>query len=229
MLVNARQVEALSLPLSLITTLPQLQRLRHLVLEAHADTETDMLRRLMADLGQDAASSAPNLETLHLSLRAVCPEHPDALPPNLYLCIHDSRRGGLRLDRLQRLRHVTLMRFAPVKVVLPEGCGLTLVGSLEMAARVWKNRLHESVIGQHLRMLHIISGEEFLQRNARYEGARDGPLNMDVLWGASDKLQHVFSAFCPRLTHLSLACANLALRRRRLCWVRACQRCSACS
>jgi hypothetical protein len=100
------------------------------------------------------------------------------------------------------------MRFAPVKVVLPEGCGLTLVGSLEMAARVWKNRLHESVIGQHLRMLHIISGEEFLQRNARYEGARDGPLNMDVLWGASDKLQHVFSAFCPRLTHLSLACAQ---------------------
>ena len=206
MLVNAHELEAVSLPLPLMLALPRLQHLRHLVLEQHPllGPQPIIETQLLSDLD---AASAPNLETLHLSLRVVWPPEP-VHPQKYYLWMHDSGRGCLRLNRLQRLRHVTLLRFAPVKVVLPEECGLTLIGSLEMAARVWKNRWHESAIGQHLRMLYIISGEEYCQQNARYEGARDHPQNMDVLWGTSDKLRHVFSAFCPRLTHLSLACAT---------------------
>ena len=191
MMSRARELEAVSLSLPYIAGVPELQRLRHLVLEAHKSVGQELFVNLCQD-----ASCTPNLETLHLSMSTVLAER-----CQFRTCV--SRQESLCLDRLQKLRHVTLLRLLPGKLVLPEGCGLTLLGYLEVASRVWQEGWHESAIGQHLRMLQVIPREMFHQlralRNVEDWGA---PL------GVSAKLQSLLSAFCPRLTHLSLTCAH---------------------
>ena len=68
MMKCASELEAISLSLPFIAELSGLQRLRHLVLEAHEG----FARQLLGDLSQDTGCM-PNLETLHLSMRHVQP------------------------------------------------------------------------------------------------------------------------------------------------------------
>ena len=77
---------------------------------------------------------------------------------------------------------------------------------------MWEDGWHEAAMGQHLRMLHVFSGKVLHQLAALHGqdgiAVRTNKIALGDLRCGSDRLQNLFSAFYPRLTHLSLACTR---------------------
>ena len=117
----------------------------------------------------------------------------------------DDDSAALEMEEHRHLSRVLLSRLAPVKVRLPPGCMLTLHGLLEMSARVWRNSMAQSPLESHLRILHVTTSKPFHQSP---NDDADHPQPADVLFSLAEKLQRIFSAACPSLTRVYLACSS---------------------
>ena len=147
--------------------------------------------------------AVPRLETLAIRM---CLEAEEGFSPAeaQYYQMDAPIFGSLHLQRLVHLKHVLISHLSPASLLLPPGAQLTLQGTLEMCARVYKNGWGESeTLGQHMRALRVTTGEPYLQE----EVPDEGEVSLDALSTAEQKLGHLLSTPYACLTHLKLFCS----------------------